>query len=152
MGSDNHVVCDLWAIDEAHRKFGYRREIVFERGCLLTRRHWVDVVDRVRIGAGSIVAGVGSQFWTHGFSGNERDIDIGGDCYVGTASIFTPGSGVADHSIVGAGSTVTRKHAEPYTLISGNPAEIRRSHYCWRTRSPAPSIEGTVASDLTEGR
>ncbi|MEN3977220.1 hypothetical protein [Emcibacter sp. SYSU 3D8] len=135
IGSGNTIVSGFWAVRKDHAAFGYRRELVLEEYALLTIEHWVDVIDRIRIGAGTHIAGIRSEFWTHGHTSENRDIDIGKDCFVGSSCIFTPGSGLADRSVVGSGSVITKKHPNRFSMLSGNPAEIRRTNYYWRTRS-----------------
>lgn len=135
IGSNNNIVCGLWAIDKDHERFNYQRTLILEEGSTITSHHWLDVVDLIRIGKESYIAGIGSQFWTHGFSSDQRDINIGIDCYIGSSCIFTPGSGVQDKTIVGAGSVITKKHTQRFCLLSGNPASIIRENYYWRSRS-----------------
>ena len=134
IGSGNLMWCDLWTLDQNHKKFNYQRELILEEASLLTNDHVVDVVDRIRIGAGTHVAGRGTQMWTHGHSGDQRDIDIGIDCFLGSSCIFTPGSGVGDRSIVGSGAVVAKRYTQKFVMIAGNPSAILREDYYWRTR------------------
>lgn len=153
IGSRNEVVCGRWAIDADHERFGYRRRIVIGENVLITDKVFFDVVDQIVIGSRTMIARE-AQFWTHGFSGDERDVEIGADCYVAARCILTPGSGLAFGSIAGAGSVITRKHAQPYTLVSGNPAEVRRQGYYWRTRRAVggePAGPGASADTALEG-
>lgn len=50
---------------------------------------------------------------------------IGKCCFVGARSVILPGITVGDHSIVGAGSVVT-KDVPPNCIVAGNPAAIIR--------------------------
>jgi len=135
IGSHNTLVCDFWTMDEMHVKFKYRRHMVCFERATVTNHHWFDVTDRISIGAYSYVAGIGTQFWTHGFSDEDRDISIGADCYIGAGCILTPGSAIADRCIVGAGSVVSKKFTAQFCLLAGNPTAVVRDGYYWRSRS-----------------
>ena len=54
-----------------------------------------------------------------------RPVRIGNDVWIGTQSIILPGVTIGDHSIIGAGSVVT-KDVEPWTIVGGNPARMIR--------------------------
>lgn len=51
------------------------------------------------------------------------DVKIGDGCWIGANVIFLPSSGIGDHTIVGAGSVVTKRFPD-YCMIAGNPARI----------------------------
>lgn len=60
----------------------------------------------------------------------EQDIDlvkngitIGKDCWIGAGSIILPGVNLADGTVVGAGSVVT-KSTEEFSVIAGNPSRL----------------------------
>lgn len=54
-----------------------------------------------------------------------QDVYIGKCCFIGARSIILPGVSVGDHSVVGAGSVVT-KNVPANTLVAGNPAKVVR--------------------------
>lgn len=54
-----------------------------------------------------------------------RPVVIGDDVWIGTRSILLPGISVGSHSIIAAGSVVT-KDVPNYTIVGGNPARIIR--------------------------
>ena len=49
-------------------------------------------------------------------------ICLGEKCWIGMNSVILPGVILGDHTIVGAGSVVTKSFSEGYCVIAGNPA------------------------------
>jgi maltose O-acetyltransferase len=56
-------------------------------------------------------------------SSEEKPVVIGDDVWLGTRVIVLPGVNIGSHSIVAAGSVVT-KSFEPYSIIAGVPAKL----------------------------
>ena len=54
---------------------------------------------------------------------DRRAIIIGDDVWIGAKTIILPGVCVGSHSIIGAGSVVT-KDVAPYSIIGGSPAKL----------------------------
>ena len=59
-------------------------------------------------------------------------VTIGEGVWIGARAILLKGSVIADGCVVGAGSLVVGRHAEPATLIAGNPARAKRRPVAWR--------------------
>lgn len=83
----------------------------------ITVGHHLDLTRSITFGDFSILAGIRSQMWTHGFyhaeQGKERiridgEIHIGKNVYIGSGCIFNPGVTVGDAVHVGGGSTVSK--------------------------------------------
>jgi len=53
----------------------------------------------------------------------DAPVFICNDVWCGARAIILPGVRVADGTIIGAGSVVT-KDTQPYSVIAGNPAKI----------------------------
>ncbi len=53
-----------------------------------------------------------------------KDVILGKSCWIGMNSIILPGVVLGDHTIVGAGSVVTKSFTEGYCVIAGNPARL----------------------------
>ena len=55
-----------------------------------------------------------------------KDIILGKKCWIGMNSVILPGVVLGDHTVVGAGSVVTKSFSEGYSIVAGNPAKIIR--------------------------
>jgi len=94
-------------------------ESVLELGELtkITAGHHIDMTRSVRFGDFSILAGIRSQLWTHGYyhadQGKDRiridgEISIGNNVYVGSSCIFNPGVKVSNAIHIGGGSVISK--------------------------------------------
>lgn len=61
---------------------------------------------------------------------NEKPIEIGKYCWIGTNAIILPGVKLGDNTIVGAGSVVTKSFVSGNIVIAGNPAKIIHRIQC----------------------
>jgi acetyltransferase-like isoleucine patch superfamily enzyme len=105
----------------------YAASIEFGEDCLVNDAHYLDAHGRITIGDGTWIAGRASQFFTHGVSVRDRDIAIGGGCFIGSGVRFAPGASVGHRNIVGIGSVVVGRIVADESLISGFPAAPVRS-------------------------
>ena len=53
-----------------------------------------------------------------------KPITIGDNCWIGMNTVVLPGVILGNHTIVGAGSIVTKSFSEGNCIIAGNPAKI----------------------------
>lgn len=95
----------------------------------VTLSHYIDCTDKVTIGAFALVAGRNTQILTHSveFEANRQmaaPVTIGDYTFVGTRSILLRGTSLPSHSILGAGSVLTKQIEQPHSLIGGNPAKV----------------------------
>ena len=135
IGDRNTFLCGFWTLQEQHRHKGYARSLQIGANTLVASQHYFDVAGSFVLGAGSWIAGIGSQFWTHGAGVIDRDIQIGRDCYIGSAVRFAPGSGIGDNVIVAMGSVVTKKFDESNMMIGGVPATTLKNNYDWKSET-----------------
>jgi len=123
IGTRNQITCG-WSTSETWAEGrAYRRAFTMAAAALINQEHIFDVVGSISIGEGTWIAGFRSQFMTHGAGVMDRDIAIGRACFFGSAVLVTPGSTVADNTLVAMGALVTRKFAEPGIIIGGVPAK-----------------------------
>lgn len=52
-----------------------------------------------------------------------EEVIIGDDCWVGANVVILPGVELGEHTVVGAGSIVTKSFKEGWCVIAGNPAK-----------------------------
>ncbi|MBQ4820084.1 hypothetical protein [Aquimarina sp. MMG016] len=104
-------------------------ESILKLGILtkITTGHHLDLTCSISFGNYSILAGIRSQMWTHGYyhsdQGKERiridgEIKIGNNVYVGSGCIFNPGVKVADAAHIGGGSVISKNLEKPGMYVS----------------------------------
>lgn len=110
----------------------------------------VIIGDRTRIGLGCVVIGpvtVGNDVMfaqnivvsglNHGYQDlslppsmqpvETKPIHIGDEVWIGANSVITAGVNIGKHSVVAAGSVVT-KSVPPYSVVAGNPARVLKQY------------------------
>lgn len=101
----------------------------------ITSNHHIDCTKAVRFGDFSILAGVGSQLWTHGYihdtegPGRYRvdgEIRVGDNVYIGAGCIISMGVNIVAAAIVGAGTTVARNLDQPGLWASAAVRQLPR--------------------------
>jgi acetyltransferase-like isoleucine patch superfamily enzyme len=135
IGNRNEFTSGAWVAEPGYRDAGYGRTLRIERGANITCRHFIDVAGTFRLGARSWIAGLGSQFWTHGAGVTDRDVTIGTDCYIGSVVRFAPGASIGNNVLVAMGSVVSGRLAADNALVGGVPAKVLKAGYDWRSKS-----------------
>lgn len=83
----------------------------------ITVGHHLDLTQSIIFGENSILAGIKSQLWTHGYYhadiGKDRiridgEIYIGNNVYIGSSCVFNPGVKVGNSIHIGGGSTISK--------------------------------------------
>ena len=98
---------------------------IIRRNAWINGDHYVDTTGGFELGENSLIAGRGSQFWTHGLKGGS--VVIGSYCYVSSHVIFTPRSAAGNHTLVAPGSVVTKRFNVENVTLAGVPARITRA-------------------------
>lgn len=65
-----------------------------------------------------------------------KSIEIGNHVWVGKDCHITKNTKIADNSIVGWCSNITKKFDEPNVIIAGNPAQIVKRNIEWKRERP----------------
>ena len=105
-----------------------RPELILGEHSAITHRHLIDCTNSVRIGAFTTMAGFQSQILTHSIDLDRNrqassSVRIGDYCFVGTNSVFLPGSELPSFSVLGAKSLLNRSFTDNYYLYGGVPAQ-----------------------------
>ena len=133
IGNRNTFSCGYWVLRDQYKQSNYTRTLELGENVLITSSHYFDVAGTFKLGNHSWIAGIGSQFWTHGVGVRERDVIIGEDCYVGSAVRFAPGSSVGNRVLVAMGSVVTSALPVHDALVGGVPARALKENYDWKS-------------------
>jgi acetyltransferase-like isoleucine patch superfamily enzyme len=134
IGNRNEFICGYWVLRDEYKNAHYRRSLEICDEALITSRHYFDLSGALILGERSWIAGIDSQFWTHGAGVRERDIKIGSDCYIGSAVRFSPGSSIGDHIVVAMGSVISGVIPESNALVGGVPAKVLKANYNWKEK------------------
>ncbi len=130
----NNFSCGYWVLREENRTMKYARTLEIGADTLITSGHHFDAAGMFKLGDRSWIAGIGSQFWTHGVGVQDRNIEIGSDSYLGSAVRFAPGSSVGDNVLVAMGSVVSGKMNVSNALVGGVPAKVLKENYDWKSQ------------------
>jgi acetyltransferase-like isoleucine patch superfamily enzyme len=134
IGNRNEFICGYWVLRDEYRSAQYLRTLEICDEALITSRHYFDLSGSLILGERSWIAGIDSQFWTHGAGIQERNIKIGSDCYIGSAVRFAPGASLGDHIVVAMGSVISGAIPESNALVGGVPAKVLKSNYNWKEK------------------
>ena len=135
IGNRNTFSCGYWVLRDEYEQSNYTRLLELGASVLITSGHYFDVAGQFKLGNHSWIAGIGSQFWTHGVGVRERDVRIGENCYVGSAVRFAPGASIGNCVLVAMGSVVASALPVDMALVGGVPARVLRENYDWRSNN-----------------
>ncbi len=65
-----------------------------------------------------------------------KPLVIGNHCWLGCKVMLTKNACLANYTIVGAGSIVTKPFSQEYIAIAGNPAKIVKENITWDRKCP----------------
>lgn len=101
---------------------------------IITSDHFFDLMGHIFIGSESVIAGKGSQFWTHSYNHHpfrhrvDGDIHIGSDVYVGSSVIMLPDSRIGDGAAVGAGAVISGSLEDETVAVSAKLRQFGRKN------------------------
>ena len=75
-------------------------------------------------------------------------IRIGNDCFIGENATILYGVTIPDHTIVAAGSVVTKSIQESYTIVGGNPARKIGTWDSFREKASSKAINRSELKKL----
>ena len=108
IGNNNLFECGYWIREQKEIEKHLKHQCVLRNHSLITNNHFFDITGKFDLGENSWVAGLGSQFWTHGGKVRaDRDIVIGNNCYIASAVRFAQGVKITDNSLVPLGSIIS---------------------------------------------
>lgn len=96
--------------------------------------NYYQAIGKITIGHGTYIApNVGIITSNHSLDDLDehekpRPVTLGEKCWIGMNSMILPGVELGPHTVVGAGSVVTKSFPEGYCIIAGNPAKIIRKN------------------------
>lgn len=93
-------------------------------GVYINAANGVTIGDYTNIGPNVGIVSANHDFVNNETHVAEDPIIIGRFCWLGMGAVVLPGVTLADFTIVGAGSIVTKSFPEGYCVIAGNPARI----------------------------
>ncbi len=115
------------------------KSVYIERGSIkmgansiITSDHFFDVMGNISIGNETVIAGKGSQFWTHSYNHYphryriDGDIFIGQDVYVGSGVILLPDCIIGDGCAIGAGTTFLGVVGDETIIVSAKFRHFQR--------------------------
>ncbi len=163
----NRLRGPLWILLQAHAGIGNQntvtrvaRGIVWGRSMLkigawskLTVGHFIDCTRSVKIGEYSILAGRGSQIWTHGYLHAPQGIgrfrvdgrvSIGSNVYVGSSCVINAGVAIGDAITVGAATCVPQSIETPGLYVSQPLRMLPLDYEQAQQRHPPVQVDGLV--------
>lgn len=132
IGNRNTFSCGYWVLQEQYTESNYTRTLDIGADSLITSSHYFDLAGTFKLGDRSWIAGIGSQFWTHGAGVQERNVEIGSDCYLGSAVRFAPGSKIGSNVLLAMGSVVSGVIDANNALVGGVPAKVLKENHVWK--------------------
>ena len=115
--SDQHFV---------HQKDRHPALVIGEHSAI-TKHHYLDCTNEIRIGRFTTLAGHHSELLTHSIDiiagrQDSKPIVIGEYCFIGTRCTILGGACLPSQSVLAAGAVLTKAHDESFRIYGGVPA------------------------------
>jgi acetyltransferase-like isoleucine patch superfamily enzyme len=100
------------------------------RNSLITAKHLFDVTDDILIGENTVIGGIGSQFWTHGFdiyrNRVQDPIIIKNNCYLAASCLVNLGVTIESENQIGLGTVVSKSIDSHFGFWTSNQLVRRK--------------------------
>lgn len=106
---------------------GVERSFARSGGCYIQGLNGIKMGNDVLFGPGVKIISSNHGFHDYHQISSAPPIYIGNKTWIGTNAIILPGVSIGKHSVVGAGSVVTKSFPD-YSVIAGNPARLLRKN------------------------
>ena len=93
-------------------------------GCFFYCCNGIIIKDNVRIGPRVSLISINHDIYEYENYINDKPIIIGNNCWIGANVVILPGVELGEHTVVAAGSVVTKSFSEGNRIIGGNPARV----------------------------
>lgn len=122
IGNRNKIICSMKSI-----VIDWISNLSLGDGSIITSDHYIDCTRDISLGKHSIIAGSGTQLWTHGYIHEEIGqgryridgaISITNNVYIGSRCIFNLGVSINTPCTIGAGTTISKDINEPGLYVS----------------------------------
>ena len=115
----------------SNRHFTHQKErrpqLIVGEHSAITKHHYLDCTNTIRIGKFTTVAGHQSEMLTHSIDivagrQDSKPIEIGDYCFVGTRCIILGGGRLPSQSVLAAGAVLTKAFDKSFSVYGGVPA------------------------------
>ena len=136
-------------------------ELILGRGTGITSGNYLDLTQSILFGEHSQVAGIGTQFWTHGYmhanEGIERirvdgEIVVGDNVYIGTRCVFNPGVKVVNAVNIGGNSVISKDLTEPGMYVNQSLRYIKTDIEKTKLKLTRVTGENLIEEVYTKGK
>jgi acetyltransferase-like isoleucine patch superfamily enzyme len=133
IGNHTTISDDVW-ININHR-LNKEASLIIGDNCIIGRRAFITVAKKVKIGdytsmgVNCLLLGAHHDYkdplqpYTIAKIDDQREIEIGTNCFLGAGVTIMAGVSIGHGSVIGAGTIVTR-NIPPFSLVIGNPGSI----------------------------
>jgi acetyltransferase-like isoleucine patch superfamily enzyme len=106
-----------------------RSQLIVGEHSAITKRHYLDCTNEIKVGRFTIIAGHQSELLTHSIDvlagrQNSKPIEIGDYCFLGTRCIVLGGARLPSQCVLAAGAVLTKEFDASYSLYGGVPARL----------------------------
>ena len=131
------------------------------KGTGVTSNNYFDLTNSISFGENCQVAGINSQFWTHGYMHADKGIDriridgkieIGNNVYIGSRCLFNPGVKVADAINIGANSVISKDLKKPGMYVNQTLRHIETDINQTRKKFKKVTTKGLIEEIYTKNK